>query len=293
MNQKELREVVVAGSIKNPKIALVHIRGIITDEVPENSFGGKSFTTPNNVRPRLLRAISDPSVVGMLLKVSSPGGSVSASDTIYAEFEKFAKVKPVVAFIPSLGASGAYYVSCAADTIVASQGSMVGSIGVIMETINLKGLAEKLGVKPIILTTGKHKGMTSPFRDMSQEEKSILQKLLEEMKEQFVGVVKRGRPKIDQKRLNEITSGQIFSASQGLSLGLIDEIGYLHDAIKVFKNITGAKYLCVVEYLVKKPPLGNLLRLFPGIRISLTEEIVQILTNNDVGKPLYLWKPGV
>lgn len=293
---RELKELVLAGNGTGPKIALISVRGTLVDDAEESNGVGRrnNVTTVDGMGARINRALSDPFIIGVLLKVHSPGGSASASDSIHNHLEKLAKIKPLVSFIPSMGASGAYYISCAAHTIIASPSAWVGSIGVIMEMMNLQGLAEKLGVKPIILTSGKHKGMASPFRDMTPEEERILRTLLDETKARFVDVVKGGRPRLDQTRLSEITSGQIFSSSQALSLGLIDEIGYFPDALKAIKDATGAKNVSVVTYAAKQSPLTNLFKFLPfGVtETALMEGITRLLTR-DAGKPLYLWKPTI
>ncbi len=289
-----LQEVLLRGSGKGPKILVIGIKGVITEE-PQGGVVSprRSATTPEAIEVQVYRALLDPTIIGGMLNVSSPGGSASASDAIYHLLEKFSVVKPLVAFIPHLGASGAYYVSCAADTIIASRSALVGSIGVIMQHLNVSGLAAKLGVKAEILTTGKYKGMTSPFHELTGDERAILQTMLEEMKEQFVGVVKEGRPNLDQTKLAEITSGQVFTASHARSLGLVDEIGYEDDAIKIVKSITGAPGVSLVTYAARRPPLADFLRLLPlGRGGSITEEMEKILTK-DSGKPLYLWKQRI
>ncbi len=298
MNRIPLKEVLVSGSKKDtrttPKILLINFEGIVMDKPAGTGLGAaKSVVTPDGMRARLVRAKLDPLVKGVLLNVSSPGGSASASDIIHHELEMFAREKPIVVFTSGLCASAAYHAASTAQHIVASQTALVGSIGVIFQIMKLKGLAEKLGVEPITITAGANKGMTSLFEDITPDQRGMLQELVDEDHEQFVAAVKRGRPNLDPKMFPEITSGQIFSAKQALARGLIDQIGYEEDALEGIGNLADVKKFNLVEYRTKRPLFAELFNIVPGMgTLSATKEIHQFLTEHS-GRLLRIWRPGL
>ena len=225
-------------------IALIHIEGVIAG----TSGGGLtgSAVTPENVLSQLRQAKSDRSVKAVLLRVDSPGGTVAASEEIATEVANVGK--PVVVSIGDIGASGAYMVSSQADWIVASPGSNVGSIGVILEVANLEGLLDKLGVKFAVISAGEFKTIGSPYRSLTATETKMLQQQVDLVYGQFIDIVAAGRkmPKSDVKKL---ATGMAWVGTQAKTYGLVDQIGTYNDAVAKaaeLGKITGTPR--IVEY---------------------------------------------
>ena len=234
------------------KIAIIEVEGVINDGKSNNLLG--SSENPVNLFTQELKAAADDSSVkAVVLRVNSPGGTVSASDLMYQMVKRFKDKthKPVVASILDVGASGAYYVSCAADKIVAQPTSLVGSIGVIFETFNLEGTMQKLGVKPENYKSAAHKDIGSWFREPTDDEKQIMQSLVDEYYARFKSIVTSGRPTLDTSKLTMITDGRVFSGEVGKQLGLVDQVGLLEDAIETAKEISKTPDASVVEF--KRP----------------------------------------
>ena len=191
--------------------------------------------------PRRVRAV--------VLRINSPGGTVTASDILYHEVMRFKERRkvPVVASILDVGASGGYYVALAADRILAHPTTVTGSIGVLMLTLNASGLLEKIGVSASYVKSGEFKDMGSPFRALRPEERALFQDLIDRFYARFVELVARSR-KLDEAKVRGFADGRIYTAGEALSLGLIDQIGYLEDAIAAAKGAAGLKDARVVTY---------------------------------------------
>jgi protease-4 len=234
------------------KIAIVEVEGLLSDG-KSTALLGSSENPVSLFTQELKEAADDSSVKAVVLRVNSPGGTVSGSDVMYQLVKRFKEKthKPVVASILDVGASGAYYVSCAADKIVAQPTSLVGSIGVIFETFNLEGTMQKLGVKPENYKSAAHKDIGSWFREPTDDEKQIMQSLVDEYYARFKSIVTSGRPGLDTSKLTMITDGRVFSGVVGQQLGLVDQVGMLEDAIETAKGICNSPNAKVVEY--KRP----------------------------------------
>lgn len=194
--------------------------------------------TPEEIIEELKTAEESPNVKAILLRINSPGGSAAASQEIYEEIKKVEK--PVVVSVADTCASGAYYVACAADKILANRASAVGSIGVIMQIVNLEGLYEKLGIKYTTIKQGKYKDVGSPDRPITPEEKMLLEEQTKEIYEQFISDVAKERG-MDVSKVRELATGWVFIGSEALEKGLIDQIGNYSDAVKVAAELGGIK----------------------------------------------------
>ena len=183
------------------------------------------------------RATLDPRIRGILLRVDSPGGEVTASDTVWKAVEDFRASSPegakeprfVVALMGALAASGGYYACAGADWIVAHPTTITGSIGVKMTSLNVRRLAERLGVGEVTIASGPNKNMLSPFQDLTEEQRAMLQAQVDAMQDRFVSVVSKGR-KLDEERVRALADGRIFLAPEAKEAGLVDEIGYVSEA---------------------------------------------------------------
>src|SRR5208283_3785247 len=184
--------------------------------------------------------MKDNSIKALVLRVNSPGGGVVPSQEIYDEVKRLAAQKKVVVSMGSLAASGGYYISAPASKIVANPGTITGSIGVIMEVPNVKLLMDKIGVKTEVIKSGAHKDIASPFRGIGKEERDILQRVMDDVHEQFIAAVSEGR-KMPISKVRELADGRIFSGRQAIKAGLVDELGDLDYAIKAAARMAGIK----------------------------------------------------
>lgn len=191
-------------------------------------------------------------VKGILIYINSPGGSAVASDEIYRAILRFKGKRkgPVVAYISQVGASGGYYVACAADKIVINPASITGSIGVIAEFPEFSGLLEKVGVKMRVIKSGKNKDIGSPFRNMTEEEKKIIEKLIDEAYSRFVKIVSKGRG-IPESKVRDLADGRIYSGEDAVKLGLCDTLGDFITAKEIMKNMLKVSKIKQIE--MKKP----------------------------------------
>ncbi len=246
-----------------PKLALVRLSGPISESLDGGGlFGASSGITPAQVERWLQRAERDPSVKAIVLRVDSPGGTVAASQAIAHSIKKFkAKTgKPIVISMGDVAASGGYYISVYADKIIAQPGTLTGSIGVILTLFAIDQLLQNLGIKPEVFKSGRYKDIGYGLRPLSDEERALLQKHLDELHEQFINTVAEGR-KLELAKVRELATGQPYSGAQAIQLGLVDQLGGLEEAVKVASDLAGIPDLPVVEY---RPPTPGLLELLFG-----------------------------
>jgi protease-4 len=194
----------------------------------------RGVTSPSRIKEELEKASEDDRVKAVVLKINSPGGTVSAADVIFHEIKEFKAKKnvPVVVCLQGLAASGGYYVAQAGDAVIAYPTCITGSIGVIAMKFNLRGLMDKVGVDDDIVKSGIWKDFWSPFRPASPREKEMMQQIIDDFYRKFVDVVAQGR-KMSLKETQGVADGRIFSASQARDLGLVDQLGYLDDALEL------------------------------------------------------------
>ena len=245
-----LEESTVMGR-RGPKIAQIDIEGIIS-EAPRSR--GNPFAPSEGMVSRIKEALDlaekDKNVVALLLRIQSPGGTASASDTLYHEVMSWKKRtgRPVVAHFEGLATSGAYYIAMASDEIVCHPSSVTGSIGVLFASLNFSGLMEKVGIQNQTITGGRFKDVGSPLRPMKAQEREQLQSVIDDLWVRFKSVVDDGRPKLDRERVDVLADGRIYSADQALRDGLVDRIGYLEDAVKLTEEKAGVESSRVIMY---------------------------------------------
>ncbi|PYN97533.1 MAG: signal peptide peptidase SppA [Candidatus Rokuibacteriota bacterium] len=238
------------------KIVLIELAGLISDaeSSPILSLGNAPARVPLLVRLReeLTKASDDAKVRALVLRINSPGGTVTASDIIYREltlFRERARV-PIVAVFMDVAASGGYYAALAADVIVAHPTTVTGSIGTIMITVNAQGLMDKLGLAAVTVKSGEHKDMGSPFRTLTADERQIFQSVINDLHGQFVKLVAERR-KLPRETAARLADGRIYTAEQALQLKLIDAVGYMPDALARARSAAGLEEARVVVY--KRP----------------------------------------
>ncbi|MGM0600730.1 MAG: signal peptide peptidase SppA [Candidatus Rifleibacteriota bacterium] len=238
------------------ELLLIKIRGVIQEKSDQDQ-------VPFQIEKNLMESIKKDiklarkrdAIKGILLDINSPGGEVTASDIIYHQIKhlKEETEKPVIAIIGSMGASGAYYVACAADHIIAHPTSIVGSIGVLMQSVNVKEMMKKIGIKPVLLKSKKtpKKDILSPFKEMSESEKKMLLEIINSIYDRFVKIVADSR-KMRNKDVEEIADGGIYTAEKAKELNLIDQIGYRENAIKVACDFLDLESIALVKRYKKK-----------------------------------------
>jgi len=235
-------EVIQPGTRTN-KIAVINLEGFIDSQKTKD------------INRQIKAASKDNNVKGLILRVYSPGGMVSSSDQIYREILRYRQIeeKPVVAFMQGVGASGAYYASVACNEIVAEPTTITGSIGVIANYFVFQQLLEeKLGILPVVVKSGEKKDWPSAFKPPSEEQKQyLMDKLIGPVYERFVKIIADGRKSLTLDQVKQLADGSIYNAEEALDKRLIDNIGYIEDAIDAVSALANIKNPHVIEY--KKP----------------------------------------
>ena len=228
------------------RIAIVEVKGVITQS--------------SGIIEELQQYFEDDGVKAIILRIDSPGGGVGPAQEVHREILKIKSKKKVVTSMGSVAASGGYYIACASDLIIANPGTITGSIGVIMQFSNFEELLKKIGIKGVVLKSGEHKDIGSPFREMTPEEKKIMQEVLDNVHQQFIQAVADGR-KLDRSKVLQIADGRILTGEQAKNLGLVDKMGNLQDTIDITAKMVGIE---------GKPNV-----LYPKRRISIWELLMR------------------
>lgn len=229
------------------KIARIDLEGIISSGVAGERFGGGGMDL-ETIKRALLQAVEDKSVRAIVLRVNSPGGEVTASDTLYHAVKEAAQKKPVVVYMDSLAASGGYYVSCGATKVVANETTLTGSIGVIIQTLNYSQTFGKLGLETMTFASGNFKDSLSGARQMREDEKAYVQSLVMKMYDKFIGIVSKARNISIEDLKNGIADGRVFTGSEAKEHKLVDQIGYVEDAYALARQLGGSPNAMVVRY---------------------------------------------
>lgn len=287
--RKHVEETVIEGSGEN-KIAIIPVKGILSNESAEGIFLEKPSIV-DVIKQQLEQAADDTRVKAVLLEVDSPGGGITASDMIYHQITKFkaGTQKKVVVYMQDVAASGGYYISSAADAIIAHPTTITGSIGVIMPLINVAELINRYGIRDNSIASGNLKEIGSPLKQMTADEADVLKGIIGEMYLQFVKVVSTGR-NLDPEAVKKIADGRIYTGKQALEKGLVDQLGYLEDAITLAKNLAGLTEATIIRY-EKHYGMGDLFGLMSQKLLqqnTLKLDISQ-LQERGVARPMYLW----
>jgi protease IV len=259
------------------KVAVISLNGPIQYQSTSFFFGGTAIT-PESVRTQLDRAKDDVSVKAIVLQINSPGGSVAASQEIVNMLEQVKK--PIVVSMGDLVASGGYYISAGTDKIVALPGTLTGSIGVISEMPTLKGLFDKLGIGMQVFIAGKHKDMYAGYRELTPDEQAIMQDMTDQLYNQFVEVVAKGR-NLSEDKVRVLATGQLYTGVQAKELGLVDELGGLQIAIDAAASLAEISKPEVEYY---KPQTPSLLDSLLGMGLQRLSGLIQpaSLTAEDI-----------
>ena len=224
-------------------VAVININGTITTGEEDGGLLETSGTgtSSDTLMKEIRAAAEDKSVKAVLLRINSPGGSVTAAEEVGRELARFKETtkKPIVASMGDMGASAAYWLAaCQSDKIYADASTLTGSIGVYMPYMNTEELFKKIGVSSGKIKSGVHKDILSPDRPMTAEERVILQKMVDEMYEQFVNTVATGR-KMSPQQVRKLADGRVYTGKQAQELGLVDEIGNYYDALSATGKLAG------------------------------------------------------
>ncbi len=296
-SMQPLQEQVLEGK-GQAKILLLDISGIISEKKESKGLGfSQKISLVARIKEELQKAEGDSSIAGVIIKINSPGGSVTASDIIYHELMQYKKQTGVriVACLTGTATSGGYYVASAADEIIAHPTSVTGNIGVIAMKFNVEKLLSKIGIQEETIKSGEKKDIWSPFRPSTPEEKDIIQTIINTLHERFIKVVLAGRqPLLSKEEIERLADGRIFTADQALEVKLIDRIGYLDNAVEEMKKSLKLKEAKVVTYNRAGSYKGTIYSGLPGA--SHTE--INLVAINGDGLAtisgvqfMYLWRP--
>src|SRR5216117_3769154 len=249
------------------KVAVITMRGLISSSLP----GSVTDSMVDDMRAALQQARDDDRVKAIVVEIDSPGGEVTASDAIYSALVKARARKPVVVYMDSLAASGGYYVSCGGKFLMASDTTITGSIGVIIQTLNYEQLFNKVGLASVVFKSGKFKDMLNGARPITPEERQLVQSFIMKTYDKFLGIVSKERGLPADLLRNSIADGRILSGKDAFEHKLIDGLGELDDAFGKAKELGNAPDAKVVKY---GPPfsLSRFFRIFAQAdsRIELT-----------------------
>lgn len=248
------------------KIALISLNGIISDSDADSSFFPK-LSTATRARKYLYKAKDDKSVKAVVLRINSPGGTVATSQEVYNAVMECRKEKPVVVSMGDVAASGGYYIASGADVIVANKGTITGSIGVIISTLNFAELMDKVGVKDTTIKSGEFKDIISAYRPTTEKEKKLLQALVDDAYQQFLSAIKDGRvdsaskneaykpflTPLDESTLKKYADGRIFSGQQAQELGFVDKVGDIYEAKNIAISLAQKKFKGVKDTIPMEP----------------------------------------
>ena len=275
-------------------IAIIDVEGVLINaETPSLLMSGEHPVA--KFLEELDKARRSHSVKAVVLRVNSPGGSVTASELMHNEIMRFRESgKPVVVMMMDVAASGAYYISCAADEIIACRSTVTGSIGVIMQTIEFTGTMQKIGMKADAITSGPMKAAGNPLEPLTPEQREVFQNIVNSMYAQFVDVVAAGRPKLSREQAETLADGRVYTAEQALGLGLIDRIGSMQDAIAVAKQRAGVRNARIVSYIRPYGYVANYYGSAPASPPSADLNLLKVEMDRGIESArspfMYLWE---
>jgi protease-4 len=282
----------------SPRIAVIDVSGVLSNTDRQ----GLLSTGLNPVAAfteQLAAAAIDPQVKAVVLRINSPGGSVTATDMMYRELLRFREQtgKPVIAMMMDVAASGGYYLACGADEIVAYPTTLTASIGVLLQTVSLKPALQRIGIETETLVSGSNKAAGSPFETLSEDQRKLLQNIVDDYAASFKSIVREARPSIPADRFDTLTDGRVMTGSDALQAGLVDRVGDLRDAFTLAFQAAGFERGDVIKYhrpldYVASPyattPSGNPSTQINLIQIDASDLLDQLGTR--VGA-YYLWQP--
>jgi len=263
------------------KVVRIQLAGVIMRGRRDRLFGHEPDMV-ELILGQIRAATIDEEVKAIILEVDSPGGAVTPSDEIYDALEKFKREdedRVIMVFVRDLGASGAYYAAMAGDYIMAEPTAIVGSVGVIMQTLNMKALGDKVGLSSVTIASGANKDMLNPFEEVDPLHVQMLQELVDGMQERFASIVEESRGLESRVLLD----GRVFSATQAMEHQLIDGVGYWQDAVDKLTSLLDVEDIYIVRYYEEVGFFDML----------ISSKLPKMPDLNAIQSPrfMYLWKP--
>lgn len=247
--ERELREQTVLSPGPSAKVALIEVTGLIADARRPTLLGRGENPVDEAVK-RLDKAANDPAVRAVVIRINSPGGTVTGSATLYDEIRRFRDTtgKPVVASMGEVAASGGYYIALAADAIVAQPTTLTASVGVIIPTINVSEGLGMIGVRSRALTSGPNKDLANPLEPPRERHYAILQSVVDDFYLSFRRRVVERRPRLPADRLDELTDGRVLTGAAARDAGMVDQLGGVREAFDLAKSLAGVPTARLVTY---------------------------------------------
>jgi protease-4 len=273
-------QLVVPGASGAGKIAVIPLEGIIS----YGASGSLGDSLVEDLKAAFRQAEEDPSIKAVVMSVDSPGGEVTASDVIYHEIKQLARRKPVVYYMRSIGASGAYYAACGASWVMCNETTFTGSIGVIISTLNYRELFGKIGLQAVIFKSGKFKDMLNGAREMTPEEQQYVQGLVMQSYGKFVGIVAKARNLDETGLRNGIADGRVLSGTDAFQAKLVDQLGYIEDAYAKARELADAEGASVVLYK-RSFSFSKLFQMFGESSRAKTQVQLDLLAESPQLKP--------
>jgi protease IV len=290
----ELKEVTIEGEGPG-KILLVNVDGVINNQ-KDRTFSGSTLRLGmvEKIKSIVEKAEKDDEIKALLIKINSPGGTVTASDIIFHLLKTYKDKQKVRIYIQvmDLAASGGYYIALAGDEIIAHPTSLIGSIGVIALKVNLQELMTKIGVSWEIVKSGDKKDFMSPFRSFTKEERELFQGAIDRLHNRFVTLIAKNRSALDISQVQSLADGRVFDAEQAKGLKLIDHIGYVTDTVHRIKSDLNNSNLKLVTYHRNDDFQGNIYSQFQK-PTSFNLINLDLGFNPNALSPyfLYIWSP--
>lgn len=291
---EELQERTVEGE-GSEKILLLDVSGVISEEKRRRLGFREEVSMVDELKEALQKAEKDKNVRGLILRINSHGGTVTASDIIHHELLRHKKRsgQRITACLMDVGTSGAYYLATAADEIVAHPTTITGSIGVVAMKFNVQGLMSKIGVEQETIKSGAMKDILSPFRPSSPEEQKLLQNMIDTFHKRFVDVIVDGRKPLSREAVEKLADGRIYTADQALESRLIDRIGYLDETIAGMKKELNLARARVIVYHRADSYKSTI---YSGLQAPPAQLNLIAINGQEVWTPpgvrfMYLWLP--
>jgi len=278
------------------KIALIDVSGVIRNE-DRNQYISDGENPVALFDEALERAKNDSAVKAVIIRLNSPGGSVTASDVMYSRVLSFKELtgKPVIMLMEDVAASGAYYIACAGDVVIAHPTTVTGSIGVIMMTFNFSEGMNRIGIHADAITSGSNKAMGSPFQAASAEHRAIMQEMVDEFYVRFRSIVSERWPDVDEASFDLATDGRVLSGARAADLGFVNDVGDLDDAFLSAKNLAGIPGARLVKYHRPLKHVGSPYASSPvstGSQVNLLQLNIPGSIGCDQPGFYYLWDPA-
>ena len=292
VSSSEFYETVLEEGSVNERIALLTVDGVIQNTGGASSLFGVEGYNHSFFLQQLEQVKADDTVKAIVLQVNSPGGGVVESAQIYKDIKEIQEetAKPIYVSMGSMAASGGYYISAPADKIFVNKETLTGSIGVIMQSVNYGKLAEKYGVEFVTIKSGAYKDIMSPTREMTEEERNMLQEMLNDSYEDFVDIIEEGR-NMTEAEVKKVADGRILNGRQAVEAGLADETGFLEDVVQAIKTDYNLENAEVFEYGYSQ----NFSSLFAMKAQSLlgidmeSKLIAKLISDNNAPRMMYLY----